>query len=252
MKKITLILSSLLFLISQKGMAFEAGQLTLDTPNVLKKNEGSFGIRHRFFGKADDYEKFLGSDDGGNMHFLLKYAVMDNLALSVDHTRSQSAYGVGIEYAKSLEKYGTAGLRLNGYTLDDFNFEDRKQSYFINGSYQSPNFFDHLRLTTNLGYDGYYENTILGFGADMNLKNPIKWLTFTENLSFLAEYYPTIEDIDGVTGKYDSYAFGFKNQTFGHHFEVLLSNSTNMDPRTMALGSNSKDLHLGFNINRKF
>jgi len=251
MKKTTLILSLLLFT-SQQSTAFEAGQLTLDTPNVLKKNEGSFGIRHRFFGKADDYDKFLGSDDGGNMHFLLKYAVIDNLVIGLDHTRSQSGYGIGIEYAKSLDKYGSIGLRVNGYTIDDFNFDNRQKSYFINSTYQTPNFFDHLRLTTNLGYDGYYENTILGFGADINLKNPITWLTFTENLSLLAEYYPVVDDIKGVTGKYDSYAFGLKNQTFGHHFEVLLSNSTHMDPKSMALGANSKDLHLGFNINRKF
>lgn len=251
MKYIITILS-LLALTSQHSMAFESGQLTLDTPNVLKKDEGSFGIRHRFFGKADDYEKFLGSDDGGNMQFLLKYAIMDNLLIGVDHTRIQSAYGIGIEYAKDLDTKGSVGIRLNGYTLDDANFDSRQKSYFINGSYQSPNFFDHLQLTGNLGYDGYYEQTILGFGVDVNLENPIKWLTFTENLSLLAEYYPVVDDITGVTGKYDSYAFGFKNQTFGHHFEVLLTNSTNMDPRSMALGTNSKDLHLGFNINRKF
>ena len=35
-------------------------------------------------------------------------------------------------------------------------------------------------------------------------------------------------------------------------FEVLLSNATSMDPRTMALDTNSNDLHFGFNINRQF
>jgi len=58
MKKIGLILYMALF--SEGTMAFEAGQLSLDTPNVLKKGEGSFGIRHRFYGEANDYEKFLG------------------------------------------------------------------------------------------------------------------------------------------------------------------------------------------------
>ena len=75
MKKIVLLACMALF--SEGAMAFEAGQLSLDTPNVLNQGEGSFGIRHRFYGKADDYEKFLGSDDGGNMHFILKYAIMD-------------------------------------------------------------------------------------------------------------------------------------------------------------------------------
>jgi len=251
MKKI-LTSVALCLLMSEGTMAFEAGQLSLDTPNVLKKSEGSFGIRHRFYGKANDYEKFLGTDLGGNMHFLLKYAIMDNLVIGVDHTRDQSGYGVGIEYAKDFAKYGSAGIRLNTFSIDDFNFDDRQKSYFINATYQTPNFFDHIRFTANAGYDAYYEHNTLGLGIDLNMKNRISWLTFTENMSLLAEYYPQIDEVDGISGDNDSYAFGIKFQTFAHHFEILLTNSSNMDPRTMALGTNSDDLHFGFNINRKF
>ena len=237
---------------SQSAMAFEAGQLSLDTPNVLKIGEGSFGIRHRFYGKADDYEKFLGTDDGGNMFFSLKYAVIDNLLIGVEHTRDQSAYALNIEYAKDFVEFGSAGVRLNTFSIDDFNFESRQKSYFINVSYQTPNFFDHLRITGNAGYDAYFEHNTLGFGVDMNMKNNISWLTFTENMSLLAEYYPQVDKVDGVSGQNDSYAFGVKVQTFAHHFEILLTNASNMDPRTMALGTNNEDLHFGFNINRKF
>jgi hypothetical protein len=239
-------------LLSEGAMAFEAGQLSLDTPNVLKKGEGSFGIRHRFFGEADDYEKFLGSDDGGDMYFSLKYAVIDNLLIGIEHTRDQSAYGFAVEYAEDLVDYGSVGLRLNGFDIDDSNFDDRQKSYFANLAYQTPNFLDHIRFTANAGYDAYYEHNTLGLGIDINMKNNISWLTFTENLSILAEYYPQTDEIDGVSGKNDAYAFGIKSQTFGHHFEILLTNSTNMDARTMSLGSNSDDLHFGFNINRKF
>ena len=237
---------------SQSAMAFEAGQLSLDTPNVLKTGEGSFGIRHRFFGKADDYEKFLGTDDGGNMFFSLKYAVIDNLLIGVEHTRDQSAYALNIEYAKDFVEFGSAGIRLNTFSIDDFNFESRQKSYFINVSYQTPNFFDHLRITGNAGYDAYFEHNTLGFGVDLNMKNNITWLTFTENMSLLAEYYPQVDKVDGVSRQNDSYAFGVKVQTFAHHFEILLTNAINMDPRTMALGTNNEDLHFGFNINRKF
>ena len=118
--------------ISESAIAFEAGQLTLDTPNILKESKGSFGIRHRFFGKADDYEKFLGTDDGGNMHFMLKYAIIDNLIIGVNHTRDQSAYGLDIEYSKDFEKYGSVGIRLNTFSIDDFKFKERQKSYFIN------------------------------------------------------------------------------------------------------------------------
>lgn len=250
MKKILLLACLALF--SEGAMAFEAGQLSLDTPNVLKQSEGSFGIRHRFYGEADDYEKFLGSDDGGNMHFLLKYAVMDNLLIAVEHTREESSYGLGIEYSKDFVKYGSVGISLNTFSIEDINFEDRQKSYFLNASYQTPNFLDHVRLTFNAGYDAYYEHNTLGFGIDINMKNTISWLTFTENISLLAEYYPQIDEVEGISGKNDSYAFGLKFQTFKHHFEILLTNSSNMNPRSMALGTDSEDLHFGFNINRKF
>jgi len=251
MKKILVVAS--IALLSEGALAFEPGQLSLDTPNVLKKNEGSFGILHRFYGEANDYEKFLGADDGGNMYFSLKYALIDNLLIGVDHTRDQSGYGVGLEYSKGLDIFGTVGARLNAFTIDDFNFEERQQSYFANLSYQTPNFFEHLRFTANVGYDAYYEHNTVGFGVDLNMHNTFfPWLTFTENMSLLGEYYPQVDKVDGISGEYASYAFGVKFQTFAHHFEILLTNATNMDARTMALGTQNNDLHFGFNINRKF
>ncbi len=232
--------------------AFEAGQLSLDTPNVLKKGEGSFGIRHRFFGKADDLEKFLGTDEGGNMHFLLKYAVFDHLVIGLDHTRDQSGYGIGLAYASELAGYGRAGIRFNVFSIDDLNFDNRQNSYFVNTSYQTPVLFNHLRFTVNTGYDAYYEHATLGVGADFSVPNKLSWLTFTEEVALLAEYYPQVDKVQGISGQEDAYAVGVKFQTFGHHFELLLTNSVNMDPRTMALGTQSSDLHFGFNINRKF
>ena len=188
------------------------------------------------------------------MHFLLKYAFADNLLVGVDHTRDQSAYGLSLEYAQNSEAYGnfgSYGIRLKTFSLET-GIDERANSYFANASYQTPNLFDHVIFTANYGYDGYYEHKTLGLGVDINMKNSIPWLTFTEKLSFLAEYYPQIDTVEGISQEMDSFAAGIKFQTFGHHFEVLLTNASNMDPRTMALGSRNNDLHFGFNINRKF
>lgn len=249
-KVIQTIIINILF-ISTTLSAFEAGQLSLDIPNVLKKDEGSFTIRHRFYGEYSDVEKFLGTDDGGNMHFILKYAIWDNLLIGVDHTKNESAYGLGIEYAYDFD-FIKAGVRFNGFSLDRPGLDDRQQSYFVNTSWQTPNYFEHLRLTANVGYDGYYKHSVLGLGTDINVNNFMPYLTFTEEVSLLAEYYPQIDKVDEVSGKNDVYAFGIKFQTFGHHFEILLTNATSMDARSMALGTDSDDLHFGFNINRKF
>jgi len=236
---------------TQSVVAFEAGQLSLDTPNVLKKAEGSFNIRHRFFGELDDTEKFFGMDDGGNMNLSLKYALMDKLLIGVDHTKDENAYGVGIEYAKDFE-WMNAGLRLNGFRLNHSRFEETQKSYMLNGSLQTPNYFDHLRLTMNLGYDGFYEHQIFGLGFDLNVNNFIPYLTMTQKISLLAEYYPQIDKVEGISGKNEAYAYGINFRTYGHHFELLATNSLNMDARAMSLGTNSDDIHFGFSIGRKF
>lgn len=249
MKKLLLLISSIA-LLGEGLMAFEAGQLSLDTPNVLKQGEGSFGIRHRFFGEIDDYEKFLGTDDGGNMHLTLKYALLDNLVIGVDHTKDESAYGIGLEYSHDFQ-WIKSGLRVNGFRLNK-GLDQYDSSYMANVSLQTPNYFDHLMFSANMGYDAYYKHTIFGVGIDLNINNFLPFLTYTEKISFLVEYYPQVDKIDNVSGENDSYAFGIKFQTYGHHFEIMATNSTNMDTRTMSLGTNSNKLHLGFNINRKF
>jgi hypothetical protein len=250
MKRIIPSLSILL--LSQPAFSFEAGQLSLDTPNVLKKNEGSSAIRHRFYGEISDNQTFFGTDDGGNMYLSLKYAIADNLLIGVDHTRDESAYGIGLEYAYELDEF-KVGARANGFRLNRVGDElTHPYSYMVNGSLQTPNYFDHLILTANLGYDAFYEHKIAGLGVDLNVNNFIPYLTFTSNISLLAEYYPQIDKVEGVSGEYSSYAYGLKFQTYGHHFELVATNSSNMDARTMSLGTNSDDVHFGFNINRKF
>ncbi len=248
MKKILILL--IIALMSNNAIAFESGQLSLDTPNVLNQGEGSFGIRHRFFGEVTDTDKFLGTDDGGNMYFMLKYALFNHLVLGVDHTRDESAYGIGLEYSHDFEWIKTA-VRVNGFRLNK-GLDKYDKSYQAIASFQTANYFKHINLTTNLGYDAYYKHQILGFGVDLNAENFISFLTFTERLSLLAEYYPQVDKVETISKKYDAYAIGIKYQTYGHHFEILVTNSTNMDPRTMSLGTDSKKLHFGFNINRKF
>lgn len=240
----------LVFFFISNAFAFEAGQLSLDTPNVLKTYEGSFAIRHRFYGEANDYDHFFGTDYGGNMYLSLKFALLDNLVVGVDHTKDKSVYGVGLEYSYDFS-YLKVGARVNGYRFEKA-FEEYSKSYMGNLSVQSMNIFDHLILTANVGYDNYYKYTFTGFGVDLNANNFLPFLTFTEKISLLAEYYPQVDKITDVSGKNESYAVGVKFQTYGHHFELMLSNATSLEPRTMGLGTDSEDLHFGFNINRKF
>jgi len=240
-----------LLLCTSHIQAFESGQLSLDTPTVLKANEAAFTIRHRFYGKVNDVENFFGIDDGGNVMLQLRYAPIDNMLVEIHHTRDNKEYNLGLGYSIATE-FINVGLNINLLSMDLVQFENRQNSYFANMNLQTPNYFDHLIITANIAYDGYYESTGLGLGLDFNVANFFTSLVFTERVALVAEYYPQIDKTDGVNGKNDSYAAGIKFQTYGHHFELLVSNSVAMDARNMMLGTNSDDLHFGFNINRKF
>ena len=48
------------------------------------------------------------------------------------------------------------------------------------------------------------------------------------------------------------YSFGVKLSTAGHHFVLLLSNTTVFGPRELMWGTETRDLRLGFVIQRIF
>ncbi len=250
MKK-ALITALALMSVTTHMQAFESGQFSLETPNQLTQNEAAFTIRHRFFGDVTKTKDFFGIDDGANTLLQLRYAPIDNFLIEVHHTREAGEYNIGLNYSYDYD-FIKVGYTINAFTLELPQFKERQNSYFANLSLQTPNYFDHLILTANLAYDGYYELTNAGFGLDFNLANFIDNLTFTERISLMAEYYPQFSKLDGISGKYDSYAVGIKFQTYAHHFELLVSNSAGMDPRTMMLGTDDDYLRFGFNINRKF
>ena len=72
----------------------------------------------------------------------------------------------------------------------------------------------------------------------------------TKKYYLLAEYYPAFDKGEAWTGEYDGFAFGFKYKTAGHHFTFQLSNVTDIGIRKSSLGTDSRDLYLGFNMQR--
>jgi hypothetical protein len=242
---------SILLLLSNSLIAFEPGQLSLDSVSNFEADDAGFTIRHRFFGKVSESEKFFGIDDGANTLLGLRYAPLKNLIFEVHHTREKAEYNARVGYAYKFDYLHTQ-FNLNAFSFKENKLNDRRKNIFANLVLQTPIMFEHLILTTNIGYDNYYEKIGAGLGVELNIPNFINSLTFTESLSILGEIYTNSYDIANVNGKYNAYAYGIKFSTFQHHFELLLSNSTAMDPRTMMLGTDDDSLHFAFNINRKF
>lgn len=81
---------------------------------------------------------------------------------------------------------------------------------------------------------------------------------FRNGLSLVGELYPKNRDLPSTIKADIGWAFGIKRAIGGHHFEVLLTNSnaTHVDQYVtstyMGAPLRRGDLHLGFNIERRF
>jgi len=91
----------------------------------------------------------------------------------------------------------------------------------------------------NFGYDSYDDSFGMGLGLNIFL---------FKKMSFNVEFYP-MNDTEKTMSK-NSFAFGFKILTYGHHFIFLVGNNYEMGPRRLMKGAGSNDLYLGFNIHR--
>ena len=232
--------------------AFEPGQLSLDSVSNFEDGDSSLSIRHRFFGKIEDSAKFFGIDDGANIMLSYRYAPIKSLIFEVHHTRDKREYNARIGYAYKFEYIHTQ-LNINAVSFEEANIDEKRSNVFANLVLQTPLILNHLTMTFNLGYDNYYKRYGSGFGIELSADNFFPaTLSMTESMSLLGEYYTKHDGLLTLDKKYNSYAFGIKLRTYSHHFEVLLSNSTSMDPRTMMQGTDSNDLRFAFNINRRF
>lgn len=232
--------------------AFEPGQLSIDSVSNFEAGDSAFGIRHRFFGDITKSEDFFGMDDGANISLSLRHAVTKHIILEAHHTRENGEYNVRAGFAYPFAFLHTQ-LNLNYFSFEEPLTLTRKENVFVNGVLQTPLMFNHLRLTGNVGYDNYYEKAGAGVALELLAPNPFPVsLTFTESISLIGEYYTKHDGLEGFDRKYNAYAAGIKFRTYGHHFEILATNATGMEPRTMMQGTDSNVVHFGFNINRKF
>ena len=251
MKKILFTCSAVLLATNLFG--FEPGQLNLDSvENFDEGDTGGFTIRHRFNGDITKSEDFFGLDDGSNTMLSLRYTPLKHLVFEVHHSSLGGEYNARVGYAVKTD-YVNTQLNVNAFSFESGNLNERQQNVFANLVLQTPTMFEHLTLTANVGYDNYYEKAGAGLGVELSTQNFMPTiLTFTDSMSLLAEYYTKHEDLEGFNRQYNAYAAGVKFRTFGHHFEILATNSIATDPRTMIQGSDSDVVHFAFNINRKF
>lgn len=224
---------------------------SLITPSNLYPGESEVNLAHRFYGKLKDepLDTFFGMDNGANVQVSARACVWKSLELKAGYTRSGKQYDLGMSYRISPVDFPIlAQLDWKYFSFVQPGISSRRENFLYLAAFQAAPWKDRLVLTLNTGYDGYYERSVNGLGMQ---------IFATDKLSLIGEYYP-VWDRDSATnivkqylGKHDAYCIAIKADTYGHHFIFSAGNSAGMDPRKQSLGADTRDLHLGFNIQRR-
>jgi hypothetical protein len=231
--------------------AFEQAMLSMKVPTNLEVKDGEIRILHRFVGVFHDntFKTAMGMTEGANVNFGIRYHIWSKLEANLSYLTRTKEIIAGASYAYLLpQAYLRSQLDAQFFTYDS-GTGNRRNSYFGVLSLQTEPIFKRVAPVLNLGYDGDNHRFGLGLGVSIIL---------IEKFELVGEYYPVYRDDSNQKVKSkNAFAFGFKDNTAGHHFMLLFTNSWASEPRQMMLGTGTRiqsdtDLYFGFNIERWF
>lgn len=251
MRRLFLVL--LLTLMPQMLLAYEPGLINLKSPADLDSGQVEFKIQHRFYGDVteDTLDSLFGADSGGNIGINLRYSPFTGLELNAARLRTNREYVLGIGYGCAIPAIPLrCQVDVQYFRYEEFSFEisgiDKENGVFGMLSLQTEPLLDRITATVNLGYDSDEEE----FGAGFGLALTILELTGTvQKISAIGEYFPTTNADEA----YNTFAFGIRIETYGHHFDLILGNTSELgEKRVMAGTSSTVDMSFGFNVRRRF
>ena len=248
-----IILVFILILIPQLLIAYDdTGVINLKAPTVLKIGQKEFKIEHRFYGKVNDkpIDTFFGMYTGANVGLGLRYILISNLEMKASYSRDGNEATIGMSYAVFFPaEMLRSQIDAQFFSYKEFNIEtkaeERKSNAFACLSLQTDPILKRFAPTVNVGYDG--DNKKIGAGVGLSaivLANH----GIIRKVVLLGEYYPTkLED------KRNCFDFGVRLETYGHNFDFIFGNNSNIGVRHLMLGVDKlipKGLYFGFNIKR--
>ncbi len=238
---ITKLFTLLLFFCCSSVLAYEDNFLNMKVPSNLQKNQITVGIQHRFNGKADDASSFFGMDSGANIGWDARYRITEEIDLSLQRIYKGSRFkewvwGGGFTIPLSpttksqLEIYYMSYKKTFSAPVDDtqIHLQWNVQQNFME---------NRLKTALNIGID--LEKNVLGSGLGIQY---FIW----DDFSVMGEFFPSNKQI----GQNPVMAFGFRYDTFGHHFMLMAQNTVDLGAHRLMKGTNDKDWHLGFTIQR--
>jgi hypothetical protein len=248
MKQVSLVI--LFVCLPAMCLSYEMSMLNLSVPSNLERGQMEFKVQHRFFGPVDEdpFDTFFGMDGGANVGLTLRGPVWRKLEVSSSYVMDFSKWLVDLSYTVVLpDSLLRAKAEVELFSFEQSPVSGRETALFYQAALQTAPLPGGISPVLNVGYDAHTGRGGLGFGARVNV---------LENLSLQGEYYPIIsrddDDPDSPLGPENAFAFGLELQTYGHHFVLMVGNSTDIGARCRMLGAYSNDLRFGFNIQRLF
>ena len=227
-----------------------------------------FRIEHRFDLLKSGYAEFYGLDHAFTF-FGLEYGIKDWIMVGINRTSSTQAVTGFTKISLLRQCTGSKNQPVSvsayigtSYTGQSFNNSVNQTDFFLQMSYTSQiliarKFSD--TFSAQLSPVWIHRNKINSitnkndiFAAGISARYKLN-----STLSFTGEYYPVINpSVYFKNNNSNALSFSFDVQTAGHVFQIILSNSTDMIEKTF-IGETTGDwlkgdVHLGFNILRKF
>jgi hypothetical protein len=226
--------------------------MNLNAPTNLKIKQTEFRIEHRFYGKLNEepFDTFFGMFSGANANLGLRYSALPNLEIKASYERDNQEAIIGASYAYFYPNMMfRSQLDAQFFSYKEFNLDilekERKSNAFILLSLQTDPIIKRIMPIVNVGYDS--ENKEIGAGVGLYVIL-LERLGAVRKISLIGEFFPT--KLDGNNNCYD---FGIRIETYGHNFDFIFGNSSNIGIRRLVLGvdkNRPKGLYFGFNIKR--
>lgn len=250
MKKILFVVFLFIF-VPKILLAYETDMLNLKTPTGLEKGKGEFKIQHRFKGKVSEepIDTFLGMDRGVAVGIGFRYVVWSKLELNALRIWDGKEYTAGVSYTYSLPQVPVdSRIDIQFFSYEEFNLEEeafeRKNNLFGLLSLQGEPILKRIKPVVDVGYDGEENNFGAGLGISVLV---LEKKGLLQKIRVLGEYFPTAYD-----DQKRCFTFGVRLQTFGHNFDFIFGNNSEIGMRRLMSGTGTEDgIYFGFNIKRR-
>jgi hypothetical protein len=248
----SIIIYVLILFVPGSLFAYELGTFNLTSPTSLEKGQGEIKIRHRFYGEVDEepLDTFLGMDIGANVGIGIRYQVLPKAEFNISRYRNQKELTFGVSYALIFSDVPIQSqIDVQYFRYKEFNFvtnsEENQNGVFGLLSLRTDPILNRFTTVVNLGYNSDNEE----FGAGIGLAFMVlEYMGLLQRLSIVGEYYPITEE----SLEDRSFAFGIRVETYGHHFDFILHNNSEIGVKRLMAGTLPEtNLRFGFNIKRR-